>query len=166
EPYNATGLYNLSTSLMRSGQREEGTKVIAQFQELRNRGTGTTLGANYLEQGRYAEAIASTGAEPELVDKTVPDVVFKDATAEVLPPSELPAPTADDLPSGGIVLFDYDGDGDLDLLEVTGWGQWLLRNDKGKFTDVTKQAGALAKPGPMRGAAAVAGDYDNDGKPD
>jgi tetratricopeptide (TPR) repeat protein len=52
EPYNATALYNLGTSLMRSGQREEGQKVIAQFQELRQRGSGTTLGSNYLEQGR------------------------------------------------------------------------------------------------------------------
>ena len=166
EPYNATGLYNLGTSLMRAGQREEGTKVIAQFQELRNRGTGTTLGSNYLEQGRYAEAIASTGAEPELVDKAVPEVVFKDATAEVLPPTEPPGVTAEDSPSGGIVLFDYDGDGDLDLLEATGWAQWLLRNDKGKFTDVTKQAGALAKPTQTRSAAVIAGDYDNDTKPD
>jgi Flp pilus assembly protein TadD len=166
EPYNATGLYNLGTSLMRAGQREEGTKVIAQFQELRNRGTGTTLGANYLEQGRYAEAIASTGAEPELVDKTVPEVVFKDATAEVLPPTEPPGATVEDQPSGGILLFDYDLDGDLDLLEVTGVGQWLLRNDKGKFTDVTKQAGALAKPGQTRSNAVIAGDYDNDTKPD
>jgi Flp pilus assembly protein TadD len=166
EPYNATGLYNLGTSLMRAGQREEGTKVIAQFQELRNRGTGTTLGANYLEQGRYAEAVASTGAEPDLVDKTIPEVVFKDATTEVLPPTEPAGATTEDQPSGGIVLFDYDGDGDLDLLEVTGWGQWLFRNDKGKFTDVTKQAGTLAKPGPARGAAVVAGDFDNDTKPD
>jgi len=166
EPYNATGLYNLGTSLVRAGQKEEGTKVIAQFQELRNRGTGTTLGSSYLEQGRYAEAIASTGAEPELVDKAVPEVVFKDATAEVLPPSDPPMATTEDSPSGGIVLFDYDGDGDLDLLEATGWGQWLLRNDKGKFTDVTRQAGALAKPGQSRSAAVIAGDYDNDTKPD
>lgn len=166
EPYNATGLYNLGTSLMRAGQREEGTKVIAQFQELRNRGTGTTLGANYLEQGRYAEAIASTGAEPELVDKTVPEVVFMDATAEALPPSDPPGLTVEDQPSGSIVLFDYDLDGDLDLLEVNGNTQRLLRNDKGKFTDVTKQAGALAKPVQARGTAAVAGDYDNDTKPD
>src|SRR4029078_1590441 len=115
EPYNATALYNLGTTLIRAGQREEGQKVISQFQELRNRGTGTTLGSNYLEQGRYAEAIASTGAEPELVDKAIPEVVFKDVTAESLPPTDAPGATTDDQPSGGILLFDYDLDGDLDL---------------------------------------------------
>ncbi|HVI71247.1 MAG TPA: tetratricopeptide repeat protein, partial [Pyrinomonadaceae bacterium] len=91
EPYNATALYNLGTALLRAGQRDEGQKVIAQFQELRQRGTGTTLGSNYLEQGRYAEAIASTGAEPELVDKRTPEVVFADATTTFLPPAEWPA---------------------------------------------------------------------------
>jgi tetratricopeptide (TPR) repeat protein len=162
EPYNATGLYNLGTSLMRSGQREEGTKVIAQFQELRNRGTGTTLGANYLEQGRYAEAIASTGAEPELVDKTTPEVVFSDATA-MLPGGDWPI---GDQSTGAVLLFDYDLDGDLDLLEAVGPRQHLLRNDKGKFTDVTVQAGALAKDATSPGTAAIAGDYDNDTRPD
>ena len=162
EPYNATGLYNLGTSLMRSGQREEGTKVIAQFQELRNRGTGTTLGANYLEQGRYAEAIASTGAEPDLVDKATPEVVFNDATA-MLPGGDWPI---GDQSTGAVVLFDYDLDGDLDLLIAVGSRQHLLRNDKGKFTDVTVQAGALAKDATTSATAAVAGDYDNDTRPD
>ena len=169
EPYNATGLYNLGTSLMRSGQREEGTKVIAQFQELRNRGTGTTLGANYLEQGRYAEGIASTGAEAELVDKAIPEVVFKDVTAELLPAGDLSVPTGattDDIPTGAALLFDYDLDGDLDLLDVARNRQRLLRNDKGKFTDLKTQAGALAKPGASGATAAIAGDYDNDTKPD
>src|SRR5215217_3771299 len=123
EPYNATALYNLGTSLIRSGQREEGQKVIAQFQELRQRGTGTTLGSNYLEQGRYAEAVASTGAEPGLVDKQTPEVVFADAN--VLPAEEAAASEA--------TLFDYDLDGDLDLVEVAGARQRLLRNDGGKF---------------------------------
>src|SRR4029079_14260946 len=49
EPYNATALYNLGTTLIRAGQREEGQKVIAQFQELRQRGSASTLGNNYLE---------------------------------------------------------------------------------------------------------------------
>jgi Tfp pilus assembly protein PilF len=157
EPYNATALYNLGTTLIRAGQREEGQKVIAQFQELRQRGTGTTLGANYLEQGRYAEAVASTGAEPELVDKRTPEVVF--AETNVLPPGINAEATA-------ATLFDYDGDGDLDLVEVSGTRQRLLRNDGGKFTDVTAQSGALAKAATTAGAAIVAGDFDNDTKPD
>jgi Tfp pilus assembly protein PilF len=168
EPYNATALYNLGTSLIRSGQREEGQKVIAQFQELRNRGTGTTLGANYLEQGRYAEAIASTGAEPELVDKQTPEVVFTDVTSEVLPFPFAGAPTTMNSPTGPhvLLLFDYDLDGDLDLLVASDFGHGLLRNDKGKFTDVSKQAGALYKLTKARVAAAVAGDFDNDTRPD
>src|SRR5690349_4029228 len=159
EPYNATALYNLGTTLIRSGQREEGQKVIAQFQELRQRGTGTTLGSNYLEQGRYAEAVASTGAEPELVDKRTPEVVFADANV-------LPAAAAEDAAADAAVLFDYDLDGDLDLLEVSGTHQRLLRNDGGRFTDVTAQAGALSKVATAPGTAVVAGDYDNDTKPD
>ena len=164
EPYNATALYNLGTALIRAGQREEGQKVIAQFSELRRRGTGTTLGASYLEQGRYAEAIASTGAEPELVDKRTPEVVFTDATATVLPRDWTTGATAQN--TGALLLFDYDLDGDLDLLEVAGNKQRLARNDNGKFTDVTDKSGALAGPAIGAGIAVVAGDYDNDTRPD
>jgi tetratricopeptide (TPR) repeat protein len=164
EPYNATALYNLGTALLRAGQRDEGQKVIAQFQELRQRGTGTTLGTNYLEQGRYAEAIASTGAEPELVDKRTPEVTFTDATAAMLPQGDWAAGT--EVNSGAVLLFDYDLDGDLDLLEVAGAKQRLLRNDGGKFTDVTDKSGALSKAGTAVGVAAIAGDYDNDSRPD
>src|ERR1044072_2708795 len=157
EPYNATALYNLGTALLRAGQRDEGQKVIAQFQELRQRGTGTTLGSNYLEQGRYAEAIASTGAEPELVDKRTPEVTFTDATAAILPQGDWAAGA--EVNSGAVLLFDYDLDGDLDLLEVAGGKQRLLRNDGGKFTDVTDKSGALSKAGTAAGVAAIAGDY-------
>lgn len=168
EPYNATALYNLGTSLLRSGQREEGQRVINQFQELRQRGSGTTLGTNYLEQGRYAEAIASTGAEPELVDKRTPDVVFTDVTGTVMPaPVDWPITDAFlEQMSGAALLFDYDLDGDLDLLEVAGTRQQLLRNDAGKFVDVTPKSGSLAKTSTGVATGAVAGDYDNDGRPD
>jgi tetratricopeptide (TPR) repeat protein len=154
EPYNGTALYNLGTSLLRGGQREEGQRLMQQFQALRASGAATTVGTNYLEQGRYAEAVASTGAEADLVDKRTPDVSFADATSTA-------APSAAE--AGGAPLpFDFDGDGDLDLF--TG-ARKLFRNDGGKLSDVTAQSGLNAD---AKGAVlgAVAGDYDNDERPD
>jgi cytochrome c-type biogenesis protein CcmH/NrfG len=189
EPYNSTAIYNLATALMRTNQRDEGQRMIQRFQELRQRGSGTVIGTNYLEQGRYAEALASTGAEPELVDRATPAVTFTDATASMLPKMTAggASPNASSQPiigrrfksgeindatkreivnslGGGVTLFDYDGDGDLDMLVVTPLEQKLLRNDGGKFTDITAQSGALSIR--IGGTGAVAGDYDNDGKPD
>src|SRR5258705_3962753 len=96
EPYNATALYSLGQALMRAGQREEGLTVTERFKQLRERGSATTLRNNYLEQGRYAEAVASTGAEPELVDKRIPSATFTDATARILPVAATPAPPTSD----------------------------------------------------------------------
>jgi hypothetical protein len=73
--------------------------------------------------------------------------------------------------SGGVALFDYDGDGWLDLFfaggtrfetpPAEGAGNRLYRNNRdGTFTDVTAKAG-LAFAGWASGAAV--GDYDNDG---
>jgi tetratricopeptide (TPR) repeat protein len=170
EPYNGTALYNLGTALIRAGQREEGQSAVQRFQTLRASGAATVIGQNYLEQGRYAEAVTSTGTEPDLVDKRTPDVVFKDVTASVLPPASPGAwPVKDgflEQSGGAVVLFDFDGDGQLDLLEAAGGRARLYHNDRGKFTDVTAQSGALAKEAPGVATAAIAGDYDNDGKPD
>jgi tetratricopeptide (TPR) repeat protein len=169
EPYNMTALYNLGLSLTRNNERAEGQQMIARFQQLRQSGAGTTIGQNYLEQGRYSEAVASTGAEADLVDKRTPEVVFKDATAEVLPTVSGVWPSTSTLleqNDGAVLLFDYDADGDLDLLEVASRFQRLYRNDAGKFTDVTAQSGALAKEAGGVGTGAVAGDFDNDGKID
>ncbi|MGI9105412.1 MAG: FG-GAP-like repeat-containing protein [Pyrinomonadaceae bacterium] len=204
EPYNLTALYGLATVLLRSGGREEGQRLLQQFQALRQSGAGTSLGTNYLEQGRYAEAVTSTGAEAGLVDQSIPDVTFTDATASMLPATTKGAGRADaktDLPptragrggrrarradkrergkaqvqarqeaevvqaSGAVVLFDEDGDGDLDLYEAASDGQHLYRNDGGKFVDVTTRAVALAAPVDSPVTGAVAGDYDNDTRPD
>jgi Tfp pilus assembly protein PilF len=192
EPYNGTALYNLGQALMRSNQRDEGQKVTQRFKELRERGSATTIGNNYLEQGRYAEAVASTGAETELVDRAIPSVTFTDATAATLPGSADSARSAlSSLASsvfgrqfkssewsdttrreiaaalgGNVTLFDFDGDGNLDLFWVTPTEQHLYRNDGGKFIDVTKQSGALGAKFSGTPIGAVAGDFDNDGKPD
>ena len=169
EPYNETALYNLGLLLTRTGRKEEGQRLIQKFQQLKQSGAGTALGTNYLEGGRYAEAVVWTGAEAELVDKRTPDVVFTDITDAALPPfRNLKIPKSQILgQSGGdAALFDFDGDGDLDLIEVASGAQRLLRNDHGKFADVTAQSGDLAKEGDGVAMAVVAGDFDNDGRPD
>src|SRR5437588_10576476 len=169
EPYNETALYNLGLLLTRTGDKAEAQRLLKKFQELKQSGAGTTIGTNYLEGGHYAEAVVSTGIEPELVDKHTPDVVFTDVTDTVLPPfPNLKFPKSQILgQSGGdIALFDFDGDGDLDLIEVASGSQRLLRNDGGKFTDVTQQSGDLAKDVDGVAMAVVAGDFDNDGRPD
>jgi tetratricopeptide (TPR) repeat protein len=175
EPYNSTALYNLATALIRGGERAEGQKLIERFQALRQSGAATSIGQNYLEQGRYAEAIASTGAENELVDKTTPKVVFQNVNAglPVSPPAQGNLKNIEDKPRPNskrraATLFDYDNDGDLDLALITNGSPMarLYRNDGGKFVDVTRSAGDLAKPFPTFGYGVVAGDYDNDGLTD
>ncbi len=76
----------------------------------------------------------------------------------------------------GVALFDYDGDGYLDVYLVGGaaipsleketpayWNRLFHNNRDGTFTDVTEEAG-LAGIGYSSGVAV--GDYDNDGWPD
>src|SRR5208283_2548601 len=76
----------------------------------------------------------------------------------------------------GVALFDYDGDGYLDVYLVGGaalpslekdspvyWNRLFHNNRNGTFTDVTEKAG-LAGAG--YGSGVAIGDYDNDGWPD
>ena len=166
EPYNSTAIYNLATVLLRSDARDEGKELMTRFQALRQSGAATNIGQNYLEQGRYAEAAASTGAESGLVDKAAPKITFQ--TVDVNLPVETTKNTAGEMSAQAAVLFDYDLNGDLDLVKVDGEPAQihLYKNGKNKYLDVTKTAGDLSKPLDLRGYGVVAGDFDNDTFPD
>jgi len=192
ETANVTATYNLAMALLRAKLGDESQRWMKQFQKLRDGGYGITYGPNYLDQGRYAEAMSSTGAEAELVDANAPVDAFADVTsslfpvsADARPPGQVPdsgsifgrrinASQWNDAAKrslaasagGGVVLFDYDGDGELDLLEIGPSSRRLFHNKGGKFVDVTEGSGLASAPANTVGIGAVAGDYDNDGKPD
>src|SRR5262249_48240142 len=139
EPYNITAVYNLGLALTRRGQSTEGTAMLQRAQALRGTGYAVTYGTGYLEQGRYAEAVASTGAEPALVDLAVPNATFTPVTITArgggtMPPSPFgrrysttELGTSRSLIAaglgGGLALLDFDGDGDLDVLDVSPFAQ-------------------------------------------
>ena len=151
EPFNATAAYGLATALVRAGQRAAGEAAMARFQALRDNPAAVTYSNNYLEQGRYGEALASTGLEVELVDPAAPAAHFVDATAAMFGESD---------PHGRVALFDADRDGDLDGVLASASGLALLINDEGRFA----RRRSIASMGD--GVGAVGGDYDNDGRPD
>lgn len=182
EPYNGSALYNLGIALVRSGKQDEGQKVLDKFQTLKSEGAATMIGQTYPEQGRYAEAVVSTGNEPDLVDPATPDVRFVDATKEVGLGDWTPR-----LGSGhGIgspLLFDWNNDGALDLLvtvleasieeKKTAPGALphlagragrtgmvgLFENKDGRFEDVTSRSGL---PPSLGATGSLSADIDND----
>ncbi|MCA1592035.1 MAG: FG-GAP-like repeat-containing protein [Acidobacteria bacterium] len=163
EPYNGTALYNLATALLRSGQRDDGQRLMQRFQMLRDSGAATIIGQNYLEQGRYAEAVRSALYHNDGGGK------FSDRT------------TAAGIPvypylSVSCAFADVDHDGDLDIFiagfadtskltnarsaPAPGAPNVLLRNNgNGTFTDITAQA--KVEGGRGHAVAVVPTDYDN-----
>ncbi|MCI0338027.1 MAG: FG-GAP-like repeat-containing protein [Acidobacteria bacterium] len=187
EPYNATAAYSLAQALLRSGNSAEGQKLLARFQQLRSSGYATTLGNVYGEKGRYAEAVISTGAEPELISKDGAKVGLLDATAGInvktsitflsqVTGSKISKADFNDQTkrnliapfSSSLALADFDNDKHPDLFVsgIDGSGKpfvRLLHNDGGKFSDVTDKS-KISAGNPVSGA--VFGDFENDGKTD
>jgi len=152
EPFNATAAYSLGTALIRARRIAEGQAALARFQTLRNAPYATLYSAVYLQQGRYAEALVSTGSEPQLVEARTPATHFVEVTTQMLPGASPVASWA--------ALADLDGDRDMDLLVGAGPSARVLTRGSASWTD----GQTLAAPGATSGA--IAADYDNDGRTD
>jgi hypothetical protein len=118
---------------------------------------------------------------PAPLNAVAPQPRFTDVTAEAGLNLSFEPATADEPTTlgGGVVAFDFDGDGHSDLLFINGtswpWEEPLTKrisrgslalfhNDgTGKFTDVTAIAGLNVE---LQGMTAAIGDFDNDGLPD
>ncbi len=173
EPSNVTAAYVYGLALTRNGATEEGQRWLEKAQELRRSGYAVTFGTGYLEQGHLAEALASTGREPDLLAPLSSRVVF---TAATLAPRRATdaasAPSVDPAGArGSLTTFDVDGDGDLDALLVEAGGLRLLQNDGTPstgpaWTDVTAASGLGGARAGTPAVTAVAADFDNDGASD
>jgi Tfp pilus assembly protein PilF len=150
EPYNVSALYNLAVSLTRAGDRAAGAEVTTRFQALRESGYGTTYSNTYMEQGRYAEAVLSTGAETDLIVRARPALTYE---AAPLPGSGAAAEDAS--PPVGLAAADLDRDGRTEVLLVS----------PDRVSIGIEGAAVVAVQGLGARGAAVA-DVDNDGTPD
>ena len=156
EPYNVSAAYNLAVALNRAERRDEGAQAMARFQLLRDSPYKTALSASYLEQGRYAEAVASTGAEAESVDPKTPAVSFVQWQDQ---PASGSAATSVQTALG---LADLDGDEGLEAVVATGGALRILKLGAAAPVDVTEKSGLQV----TNALAAVAADSDNDGHAD
>ena len=189
---NASARYNLAMTLMRSDRREEGRKEMEEFRKLQEKFGTTTIGLQYLEQGKYSAALEEIPRKylPGLIrlpQEEPIDVRF----VEVRPGKVLPFTHGGQLrsdPDGflrvnsttaleqivvpymgsGIAFGDYDNDGWLDLFignaSLEGIRGALFHNQgDGTFLETTLEAG-LTFSGKTMGV--LWGDFNNDGFPD
>ena len=157
EPYNVSALYNLAVAQTRAGDRATGASTTAKFQILRETGYGTTYSNSYLEQGRYAEAILSTGAEPDVAPAAAPTLTY--GTPAALPGSR---------PAGGwtgLNAADLNGDGRAEIV-VTAPAAVEIFTAGAPLVRARTDAAPLALRAGLDPRGVVIGDVDNDGKPD
>lgn len=187
EPYNASAHYNLATALGRSGNREGGRKEMDEFKRLQNLFGSTTVGLQYLEQGKYAVAnnrilTADTEYSEDRLSEQ-PLVVFEEVASQVglefrhQGPGETEAKVASiqqferelvPFMGSGAATHDYDRDGWLDIYLANAGpegakGMLYRNNGSGGFENMTEESGLSFVGKTMH---AIWGDYDNDAYPD
>jgi tetratricopeptide (TPR) repeat protein len=157
EPYNVSALYNLAVAQTRAGQRELGAATTAKFQSLRETGYGTTYSNTYLEQGRYAEAILSTGAEPDVLPGEAPALTYSTAALEFGSGSTSPVEA--------LAAADLDGDGRSEIIVASRAGIEPYATAPGVSLKRLRQT-PLPVPSSLAPRGIAVADMDNDGQAD
>ncbi len=187
EPYNASAHYNLAIALLRTEKNDEGHKAMGKFRRLQGRFGTTTVGLQYLEQGKYSLAVNDVAKYFPILEVSQGQesirVVFREIgqmaglTFRHGGPGsvDLTATSKEDLEGAiipylgsGVSFGDYDVDGRFDLFFANsspeGLRGALFRNQgNGTFEEMTLNAG-LTYAGKTTGA--LWGDYNNDSYPD
>ena len=151
-PYHASAEFGLARAYQRRGDAENAKDHLQKFQKMTAAKIGTPFGAGYGDQGRFSQAEYSKNGLPK-----APAAISVKFTPQSLGVGA----------SSGACWFDYDGDGNPDLLLVSAKENGSLRllhnSGTGSFEDVTNTSGIKLSGG---GLGCAAGDYDNDGKTD
>lgn len=187
EPYNASAHYNLATALNRLRRTDESRKEMDRFRRLQDLFGSTTVGLQYLEQGKYAVAIQDLSADwlPGYIAPSTRriSVTFRDVSSEAgltfihQGPGRADLGVADKtyfentiVPwlGSGVTFGDFDQDGYYDLYlansgKLGARGELFRNLGNGAFENVTESSGLVQK---YKTSISLWGDYDNDGYPD
>src|SRR6202789_1586229 len=152
DPLHASAQFGLARAYQQSGNADSAREAMKRFQYVSQNKLGIPISLTYGEQGKYSRA-----KESPLAVRKVPaeiDVKFADVTKEAGIVARIGAQTGGSSANWlgpGACFFDYDNDGNIDLLLAdnrTQGGMSLYHNlGSGKFEDVTKSAG-LDRYGP------------------
>ncbi len=162
---HASAEFGLSRAYQQSADVDHAREHLKKFQYITQNKIGAPMSLAYGEQGQYSRAMES----PQGQLKPLPQIKvrFVDVTKEagiVSRPTPVVSVIKNESLGPGACFFDYDSDGKPDLFIASNGpegGLVLYHNlGKGKFEDVTKQAGL--DPG-LDATSCTAGDYDNDG---
>jgi Flp pilus assembly protein TadD len=180
---NVSIYYALAKTLIQKGDSVEAEKVMAQFQEWKARGTGTSYGNQYGEQGRYANVVrVSSPGEPFDSGGVSPRPRFVDAgstagirfvhagpqSGSLLPEQGGDVKTVPAFLGSGAAFVDVEGSGWPDLLlanasaNVPATPAYYRNNHDGTFSPAAGTG--IDYRGTAMGVAS--GDYDGDGLPD
>ncbi len=164
-PFHASAEFGLAGVYQRLGEGEEARRHFERFQKLTREKLGTLIGTGYGDQGKYSLAeqvrLPAPAAPAPIAVRFVP--VPGSVSGLLSSRSEKPEQGP---PRSGACFLDYDNDGRVDLLLPDGGPIHtvaLYRNVGSGFANATGGA-HLDVAG--RAFSCVAGDYDNDGRPD